>query len=72
MGWLSTAGLILKAIMLVFQYMRDQQIAGKAKAEALTELMEKLDARIDDSAAARAAPHSSEVPDPYDRANRKD
>jgi len=67
MSWLKTVLLVIQAVSLVLQWMKDRETAGVAKEQAIKELTDALNARIRGAADARAAPHDPGVPDPLDR-----
>lgn len=67
MSWLKLAVLFLQAATLVMQWMRDREVAGASREQALKEMTDALNVRIKAASAARAAPHDDSVRDPYDR-----
>lgn len=67
MSFIKLAVLFLQAATLVMQWMRDREVAGVAREQALKEMTDALNVRIKAAADARAAPHDSLRIDPYDR-----
>ena len=67
MSWVKLAVLFLQAATLVMQWMRDREVAGVAREQALREMTDALNVRINAAVAARAAPHDDGVRDINDR-----
>lgn len=70
MNVLKLAVLFLQAATLVMQWMRDREVAGVAREQALKEMTDALNVRIKAAVDARAAPDDPGVRDEFDRAKR--
>lgn len=59
--------LLLQSAVILAGWLRERELAGVAREEALREMKDAISIKVKAAADARAAPHDSNAVDPNDR-----